>query len=290
MFKAKLKENSIFVIVFLLILFFMFYSFLSRNGLNLIFKYIFDASYRVNFCKLDDIQPCQVHNVLDLINRFMFHNNGTFESVIIEGTGLWQLLLPFPMALMSYKCFSRNNGIGKLEMYRRNDYYGAIVLQTIKNALKVALMIYLAYLIYFWFAYKYYGNIKMDIIARDILLDWLGKNFYNNHLCLYYLLEGTIRFFIVPFIYTWFAQMTSLEAKSAKMAIFFPCIYYYGLTILGFGFIGLFGRIGIYFSPTTILASGDYNNVNSAGLFAIHLIPIIIGIIILIKKKKHVEI
>ncbi len=278
---------GIFFIIFVLLI----YTFCADNGVSYIIKYIFNSEYRNNYCKLTDIQPCRIKNVFDLIYYELLTNKSNFFEYSLEsGASLWVLFVPLPASIVSYKFYRDVNTIGKMEMYREDNYGKYIINRTLKNAFKTATAVYAAYLAFFMLCVIYKNGYFSPDIIRDFLLDWLGKSFYLEHRYLYYLLEGGIRFFIVPFIYTWFAQMASLEAKSVKMAIFFPCIYYYGLTILGFGFIGLFGRIGIYFSPTTILASGDYNNVNSAGLFAIHLIPIIIGIIILTKKKKHVEI
>ena len=78
--------------------------------------------------------------------------------------------------------------------------------------------------------------------------------------------------------------------KNQKQVFFSSNIYYYGLSIIGFGLYYIFGEWSIYINPSVIMASGTYNSVNTLLLLFVNVIPIIIGLILLKRRFKYADV
>ena len=150
--------------------------------------------------------------------------------------------------------------------------------------------LFISFILFYIFAFLISkGETNIDI-TRCLFLDIFGESFYSNYTWFYYLLDGLVRFFIMPFIYSLFACIISLEAKSFKQAFVIPIGYYFCLSFISIILEQIFGNIALYFNPTMIMASGDYHSINTILAFAIHLLPIIICFIIVRKKGNKIEI
>ncbi|MDR1819093.1 MAG: hypothetical protein LBR15_02460 [Methanobrevibacter sp.] len=133
-------------------------------------------------------------------------------------------------------------------------------------------------------------NPHNDDIPKSFLLDIFSDNFYRNNAYQYYLIEGSIKFLLIPFVFSMFAQSFVLIFSNLKVVVFLPCLYYYGLAVISFIMYNFIGDNNIYLNPSTILANSDYDNLNSVLLIGINLIPLLIAIIIIKIMDKRVEI
>lgn len=99
-------------------------------------------------------------------------------------------------------------------------------------------------------AYKYF------------LSDLLGERFFYDHVQLYYLIEGTIRFFFVPFAYSCMGQAVAICLQSRKYIILEPIILYFGLTAL-MGVQNTVNAVTVYFNPIMIMTNQVIRGYNS---------------------------
>lgn len=154
--------------------------------------------------------------------------------------------------------------------------------------------VYTGFFIFFLILYLICNNtFALDLnnvnqIPKSFLLDVFGYGFYSNNVYCYYLLEGFIKFFLMIFIYSFFAQAIVLININLKSVIVTPVLFYYILTVISFVLVGLGYSFFIYLNPSTIIANSDYK-LNSILLLILSLLPFYISIITLIWKKYHVE-
>jgi len=267
----------------------MIYTVLQRqNILTIIFKYIFDVNYRTDFA------PDRVIDGVMTIPRMIIFvikdSYWSFDEAIVDGTFLFQLIIPFLGVIGGIMFYRKHTSIATYEFYRVNDYRKTILHEILLVSAKIACSIFIGYVAYLTFVNFLIGKNPHISGERDFLVDIFGKSFYSNSIYIYFLIEGWFQFFLVPFVYAVLSSSICLIAKSEKQVIFYPCLYYFGLSALGFGLTYIIGINAFYFNPTIIMASGDYIDINSLLLIFIACIPLIIGLTIIVRETKHVEI
>ena len=285
-----LVKKRTYIIIGILCFIFMIYTVLQRqNILTIIFKYIFDVNYRTDFA------PDRVIDGVMTIPRMIIFvikdSYWSFDEAIVDGTFLFQLIIPFLGVIGGIMFYRKHTSIATYEFYRVNDYRKTILQDILLVSAKIACSIFIGYVAYLTFVNFLIGKNPHISGERDFLVDIFGKSFYSNSIYIYFLIEGWFRFFLVPFVYAVLSSSICLIAKSEKQVIFYPCLYYFGFSALGFGLTYIIGINAIYFNPSVMMASGDYIDVNSLLLIFITCsIPLIIGLTIIVRETKHVEI
>ena len=286
---SGLVKKRTYIIIGILCFIFMVYTVLQRqNILTIIFKYIFDVNYRTDFAPDRVIEG--VMTIPRMIIFVIKDSYWSFDSAIVDGTSLFQLIIPFLGVIGGIMFYRKHTSIATYEFYRVNDYRKTILQDILLVSAKIACSIFIGYVAYLTFVNFLIGKNPHISGERDFLVDIFGKSFYSNSIYIYFLIEGWFQFFLVPFVYAVLSSSICLIAKSEKQVIFYPCLYYFGLSALGFGLTYIIGINAFYFNPTIIMASGDYIDINSLLLIFIACIPLIIGLTIIVRETKHVEI
>lgn len=189
-----------------------------------------------------------------------------FDVVVIWGTFIFQLILPFIATIGVFRFYKRHIGINKLIYYRKQNYIRSIRKLALNESLRISLSVFLAYLTFLVF-YRLVGTnpvqelYSVGAMPRTLFLDWFGNSFYYDYPFLYWSLEGLVRFWLVPFIYCYCACLLSVVVLSAKKSYLIVNLYYIIASAI-FGAISLIGlpfHLDLYLNPSVILASGSYD-------------------------------
>ena len=272
--KLFLKKNRIYIILFLVLTVVMAVMLLQdQNILDICFRWLTSSEYRKNYCFYDEDPECSVNNLADLIGNVMSYQGWHFDILLVFGTSSIQILLPLVCAVSGVLFYTRWHSVSAVELYRSGNTKQYLYRTILKEAMKTGIACFAAYLVLVALCYLWADGKPSGYVIHQFLHDFLGTEFILSHTAAYYLIEGIFRFFLMPALYSAFAQSLSLYAPNIKQAILYPCLYYYGLTVISWILKFLIGKNYIYFNPAYILVSGDYENVSSIGLLMIHLIP-----------------
>jgi len=251
-------------------------------------NYIFDKNYRENFGLADG--PTRLnYNLFQLIKYIFTGQIWLFDYILIFGTGLFQVILPGIVSIAGLNFYGKLHTINKTTAYRKKNYANYIANDILLESLKISISVFSAYIAYYLFALYLSGGQLSDYAGRELFLDILGDDFYTKYPYFYYLLDGFVRFFMIPFIYSLYACAISLFANGKKQVFLASNAYYYGLTVVAFGLYMLIGNNAIYLNPTVIMASGAYLDINTILLMSLHMIPIIISYFMIKRHVNHVE-
>lgn len=268
---------------------FLFTMLQETNIFTTLLRYIVDANYRENY-SLAESDVKTVFNIFQVVPYVMAHHPWRFDVTFIFSTNLFQLILPLIVSISGLIYYEKYHSIEQYCYYRKQKYSKRLIQSIAWHALVCACSIFLAFLIFYSINFTITKGKLSTYVGRELYLDLLGYAFYDAHPYVYYLLDGITRFFIIPFIYAFLSCTLVTIVKSQKELLFTSNIYYYGLSVIGFGLYAAFGDIAIYFNPSAIMASGTYTNIHTLLLFVIHIIPFIFCFIWIYYKGKHVEI
>ena len=289
----KIQRNLIYILVFCIALSIMIISIVHDSIWFFEIKsWITNEVYRTNLNNLAVQDGVHIQNLIDAF-RYIMKREGIFyfDYDIVFGTAVFQLLIPFIAAVPAYRIGESRKSIDHYRICRSGSYSGFLWKQILTEAGRAALSIFAAYLAYYLICLAF-ENTQGNWIIHELFLDILGNDFYHSHLHLYYLLEGTIRFFLIPFVYAVFAETAALFFNDRKQVILFPFVWFYGITALAFVLMRIFGTVSLflYLCPTTIMANGDYENLNSFAMIGVHLVPLLISWFLIRYETRHREI
>lgn len=287
-----LKKNGIFIIVYLFLFMLMFFTIFNHLGLfRPLLNYIFNY------------EEWQITNA---VTDYVFHGNGVFsyfeflteispleyDYMLIFGTQYMQLLPPIFAMISGIYILRVTKKTMLMEICRYNNYKFYIIKKITISSLKTAICVFLAYLSYFLFCYLISSGklFSTDQVLRTFLIDIFGVNFYLKNTFIYYLVEGFIRFFVITFVYSFITSTAVMFFEKEKYALLIAPIWYYGLSVIFYVLQTFIGTIAIYFNPSTIMATGDYIEINSYLLILLSLFPFFISIGYIMRKTKYVEI
>lgn len=261
----------------------------ETNIFYMIKEFIFNEDYRNNYANNSDIPIDFDVNLLNIIKFNLATYNWTYDYILIWGTNIFQLLIPIFASISASLFYNKSQSIGKLMINKEKKYRTFIFKEILINSLKIARSIFSAYIVFFIIAIVISKRTTSVNISRTFLTDILGNEFYYNHTQIYYLLDGFIRLFFVPLVYSFFACSISLFCKNYKQVFLIPIILYYGATLISFAIRNL-SKIGIYMSPLLIMVPNEYSNINSYCTLIVPMIAILISICTIFWRDKHVEI
>lgn len=100
------------------------------------------------------------------------------------------------------------------------------------ESLKYSISIYLSYILFMIIVCVFVGPTEPVHSFKYFLTDILGRNFFYKNVFIYYFTEGTIRFFIVPYIYSFLGITFSFLFNKKRDLILEPLILYYGISFI----------------------------------------------------------
>lgn len=288
-----IKRNRIYIVIFIICLFIMLYFMTSSTNFGYILKqYLTDEAYRERFFNYnDDGTMKEVYtkpSLINLIRVVIFQYRYQFDVSIIFGTALFSIFLPlFPM-ICTYDFYRYYHSIYKSAAYRGKGYRADLDHTMHHNALKMAGTLFLSYFIYMCIV-KAAASEPNGAPYRSLLHEIFNDRFYGEHTFIYFFIEGSIRFFWMPYIYCRMGQAAVLYESDWKKPVFLPALYYYGLTAAGMALANVIPVLSIYISPAVLMANGDFE-FNSFILLAVNAIPMILAWLMTYYKTRYVEI
>lgn len=290
------KNNWFYVVVGVICFLIMIASSLSSHStFEILKRLLFEPGYKENFLVGSDtgllvqFEPT-VFNIMKY-NLTTAFSNMVFDTTMIFGTIFFQLLLPLFATVSGVVFYERYHSILRLSMYKEGKNYSKIIVkQMLINACKLAGSIFLAYVVFFLLIRMIRIPNEFGALERALFSDLFGKAFYREHVELYFLLEGFVKLFMIPFAYCMLTQSIVLLDRSSKEVIASPLLYFFGFSAIGAA-VGLFSpTLALYINPTVLMASGSYNSFYTLLLVGVNMIPLLIGGVILYAKTKSISI
>lgn len=279
----KINKKRAYYILVTLIVFISMVTSLYMENLMFAYQYITDLSFRLSF-------ENEYDNVFDFFISTIVDAELGFDYSIVFGTFLYQFIIPF-FGSISATYFSRKiKTIEKFAFVRERSFRKRLIHNTVKISIFISSAVFLGFILYFIFCIHFMGDNFNVEVSRPLFLDWFGKNFYQDKRYLYVLVEGMVRFFWIPFVYSIFGIGIVLLDKYNSFLSLAPLIYFYGLSILGSAFANQNQLISIHFTPNVIMALGDYYYVNTIIILLVNSIPLFLGLFSIWRNSKYVEI
>lgn len=206
-----------------------------------------------------------------------------FCNYPVDGYSLLQLIAPvFPvLAVMPF--FETK----KLFSYAiiKNKSYKKFIIQNIFSHLLIASMtLYLAYLIFLSIGIALLPIKPDEGVGRELFSEIFGKSFYKNHMIIYFVIEGLLKYVIFTFVYGLFSIALSFITKKNYLCVLIPIAYYNVLAILVAVLETTFKINLLFLSPTYTLLSNSREYTNGFLIIAPLLIPLIFSTFILHKE------
>lgn len=297
--KLFLKRNRIYIIVGVICLFVLYLpTILNRvNFFEIIYLAFTKEGYVTSFFVNSDVEWVRMiedHTIWNIINVLisdLIRRGVQLDVCLIFSKQLLQIVLPFFAIIGGVKFYNHYHSIMHFEygFEKRTRYRKTIFSYMNINALKVAMSIYLPYVIFILIILLFFKLGKNGAEFRSLFSDIIGNGLYQNHTAIYFLLEGFVTMVMMPYAYTMLAQSVVLLGSNLKEVIATPIAYYYGFATLGYSLFRIFPRLSIYINPSVIMAAGSYD-LSTILLIAINMIPLIIALLISYWRTRRVEI
>lgn len=187
---------------------------------------------------------------------FFYH----FDYLMIFGFFFFQILIIFIAPIGGALFCRRLKTIMNMEASRYPSKKKLITTKMLEYSAYVSLGTYIGFLIVF-IAACFLCPVADDINGvqyRTLFCDWFGNDFYMNFRHAYWLLEGTVKYLFIPFVYSLFSCSLSFAVSKTYLVYFLPIVYWFGGTILGYFVHQIDPNIFQYYSPSFIMAcSGE---------------------------------
>lgn len=295
MFKLFLKNNRYHVFVTLSFVFICIFSINSNYGvINHFFKYFTNPTLqREDFLIYEFIKDIdQKYNVFQAWKMELSIFVRTVEGLFVWSTELYQILLPIIVSVSCFATFNQKETINHYIYPRKKKYRTFVFEDVLKKSIAMAFSVYIGFVIIWVINHFLYTHmIDPQHPGRSLLSDILGKRFFIENTFLYFLLEGAIRFFFMPFIYSFFANACAYVVNKGWKAYLASNLYYFVLAIVGFVLLVIgseAGRVAIYITPSVIMSSGDYE-FSTYIILLTNSLPLLIGSFILYRHTQNIE-
>jgi hypothetical protein len=211
-----------------------------------------------------------------------------FDYSVIFGTYFFQFLIPFISVIATTSYWRRFRSVGVMSYSRSASFKRCLWQDSFSATSWISFACFLGFFL-FWLTCIFIskGAINQEV-TRPLFSDWFGESFYGNHRYLYMLLEGVVRFFFVPLIYGIFGIGLLLLDSDNKVYLIGPLLYYYGWSIVGMTIMS-YHPIGLYLTPTVLMASGDYYAIQTVTILFTNAIPLMMGLGLIWRKGEVIE-
>lgn len=284
--KLARKIDKIYWLIFIVCIFiFLFFAIADTNIFKIIFRYLTEPEYKANWGEIRGVGNVSISLtglIADVFSTYPWH----FDDIILVGGNFFQIIIPIIVSFVGIKFYKTLNSNFQLEAYREKKSYKKLIWRKIKKeAFSLSTVMYLAFLFLYIFAF---ALSKGQILDERYSRAFLG-NLSQSSPYLYYLIDGFVRFFFVPSVYTVLACAISLVAKNQKQVLLGINIYYFGLASIAYGLFNIFEMLSHYINPVTIMVIGSIDDINSVLILLITSIPFWLGVGIINWRGKHVE-
>lgn len=292
MMKSFIKKYKFYMIILVLVALIMIYEFLVEdNFFHLVFSYFTEDNFIASYNENLSIGEKAITNLSDLIiNKLFYDPYLEFDYTIIFGTRIFQILIPFLAVLSGIRYYKKFYTLEKYMFYRVKNIKKYIIKSFIKKSFFMSTSIFMGFVLFYFLILILSKGKLMEDMTSSLFVDIFGKSFYNDHTYLYYMLEGFVRFFIVPFVLSFLSLTTVLIFKRRKTIFMVMPLCYFGLAIFSFILSNYFWNIHMYFSPSSIMASGSFIDVNTYLLFMPYVFFMIISMLGMNYYVQHYEI
>ena len=285
-----IKNNKKYLLIFIACLLIMVVAIIPQyNFYHIIGNYLFNPSYHY-FQNSDVFIPKSHHNIFELISDVCRQTPLAFDSVLEFGTAYFVFLLPFLPLIGCISFYSYYNRILKFELVKRTSLKKNMYKKMISNALKLSISVFIAYLCMYLITMLITWMPTNNNAPNGFLTDLLSSSFYFKHTYIYFLLDGFICFFYMPFVYAMLMQASVLVFGSFRNVLLTNIVYYFGLAAIGYVFLYINMAVGIHINPLSIMSSAEFEGINSVVMILVSSIPLFIAIGIIQWRSKYVEI
>lgn len=271
----------------------MLLGYLQETGLfNTLESCISQPGYQKNYFLNSDVEsvrflePTIWNIILDVLT---YEHPIQFDTTVIFSTMWFQMIIPLYGCVAGLIFYRKWTSTSKMEIYRYSSLQSYIFHETINIAFKISIAIFISYILFISLAYSVSSpNHLIGATGRSLFSDLIGNSLYQNHTYLYFVLEGMIRFFLVPFVYSMFSECIPLLNRGIKETVGAPLIYYYGMGMLGTALylVAKNSNFYVYISPAVIMSSGSFTNINTILMIICAMIPLYISFAV-IKIRCH---
>lgn len=256
-----MNKNKIYLLFFILTFSILMSTFVLETDIIKIFSCYFN---NVNYNSIA-LNSSLIENIKWLLNSFEWK----FDYIIIWTTNIFQLILPifYIIGCIIYFNINKNSNIKKIMNF----------------AFKTALSIFTSYIFFYLIIVIICKCEHTDYITRNLFLDIFGANFYYSHTFIYYILDGLVRFLIVPFIYFSSSILLTSKIKNKSIGYYYILISYMFLSLLSNGLCHLLGDAFKYLNPAAIIISGSYTEISTVFLLLINIGILFLSIFVFYK-------
>lgn len=200
-----------------------------------------------------------------------------FANYPVEGFSIMQLLLPVFSGMIVLPFFQIKK-IFSFAYTRTKSYKTMIVKIILKNLLIGCTYLFVAYLVFLCIGASFLP-IREDVGApRELFTEILGKNFFYEHMFLFYVIDGFLKFFVFPLVYGLFAIAVSFLTNKEYVALLLPIAYFLVLDIL-ISVLNAMVPIDIFFlSPAYTIMSNTRVYLNGFAILAPLLPPLVFSL------------
>ncbi|MGL5979211.1 MAG: hypothetical protein ACRCZJ_09485 [Erysipelotrichaceae bacterium] len=287
-----MKRNYKYIALFMICLLIMLHGVLDEKNIFWILKEsMFNPEYRLNFFGNNEttvgmvIEPTVINIMKSVLSNVQF----TFDVTVIFGTLWFQIIIPLFATISGISFYQIYHSNFKLNIIRKMNYRKSVKREILHHSFTLASVVFAAYFVFICFSYVVSTPQALGSSERSLFSDLFGNSLFLNYTFFYFILEGFVRFFLIPFAYATLAQSIALFDTSLKEVIAAPILYYYGLSAVGFALSMVVPQLAIYVNPSAIMASGSYDQFNTILLILINLLPFFIGMFLIHWKTKYVE-
>ena len=206
-----------------------------------------------------------------------------YESYMVEGYSLMQMIAPlFPV--LAILPFFQEKEMLPLSLHRTQRPARFVWRKILKYCFWTSLFLYGVSLLYQVFGLVFVKIPRHTSVPRELFNEILGKDFYNNHMFVYFMLEYFVKFFVFGFAYALFAMSLSFLLKKRYQLVLVPLLYFDGLTII----VSLFNRfdgINLFFlAPNYVVMSNAAPSMGTWTVF-MPLVPVVLFSVLVIRHK-----
>ena len=250
---------------------------------------IFDKNYlREFFVNIGNPAYMNKEPTFSHLIGYIFRSHCYFDELMAFGPRIFQIIIPIFAVIPAIDFYKYYHSIFHFSLLRKKQGNRLILIEITKNSLKLGISIFIGYVLFMILAYSMSDmNYNSQDIARTFLLDIFGDKIIIDHKVIYYLIEGSIRFFMIPFVYSFFAQSSVLHFNNLKEVMGAPILYYYFFTFIGYALSIFNNDIYVYLSPAVIMSNGTFRNMNSYLLILMNILPMFFGLILIYRRLRQ---
>lgn len=285
-----IKKNKIYILIFICCITIMLISCLYETNIFYVIKeYLFNPEYKNNYISNSDVTIDFELNLINIIKFHLTNYKWTYDYMLIWGINIFQLLLPFIATISALIFYNKNKSINTMVINKQKSYKNFIFKESFRISLHVAISVFCAFIVFFITALIVSKGATDNNITRSFLIDIIGMDNYHRYTGIYYFVDGFIKLFLIPLLYSIIACVISLFLKNSKQVLIVPIIGYFLLYLISFG-LTPFWDFAFYLNPLLIMVTGDYSNINSFLVLLIPLSTIFLSYLGIIWKGNKIEI